>query len=73
MPVSASKTNACELVSRAIPWRLLSRDRYLIVRHRNQPGENKVLEIIALSIWLRCPLSLSYFYILVVTFKKLLG
>lgn len=41
MPVSATKTDACELISRAIPWRLLSSDRYLTMGLRNQPGKIK--------------------------------
>lgn len=59
MPVSATKTDACELISRAIPWRLLSSDRYLTMGLRNQPGENKIVEIIASSIGLKCLLSLN--------------
>lgn len=72
MPVSTTKTDACELISRAIPWRLLSNDRYLTMGHRNQPGKNKILEIIASSIGLKCLLSLNYFSVLMVSFNYLL-
>lgn len=69
MPVPAIKTNACEVGKQNKPMETTTQ---LIPGIQELTREKQVLQIIAL-IWSKCLLPLNYFYILVVTFLKLLG